>query len=164
MSASEEHATVVTSATAEAQTLAAEAERNLKDAVEHAAAAVTAAIGELKNTVASLAAQADTSQTAAHNTLGPAEQHVSATTAAGQGTLPHVIAAQEACQLAANDATGVQEFMGTLAGAVEEAQSVAVTSLMSLVSQLDEGIEGAKKVVANLEEAATQITLAQTPQ
>lgn len=164
MSASEEHATVVSAATGEAQTLANELDRNLKEAVENAAAAVTAAIGELKNTVASLAAQADTSTTAAQNTLGPAEQHVTATTAAGQGTLPHVLAAQEACQLAANDAAGVQEFVGTLGGAVQEAQSIAVTSLMSLVGQLDDGIEGAKKVVANLEEAATQITLAQTPQ
>jgi len=164
MSASAEHATAVNSATAEAQTLAAEAERNLKEAVETAAAGVTAAIGTLKETVTSLAAQAATSQTAANNTLGPAEQHVRSTQAAGQGTIGHVLAAQEACQLASNNAAGVQEFMDNLAGAVEEAQSVALTSLMSLLGQLDDGIEGAKSVVGHLEEAATQITLAQTPQ
>jgi hypothetical protein len=164
MSASEEHATAVNTATSEAQTLAAEAERNLKESVETAAAGVAAAIDTLKSAVTALLAQAETSQTAAQNTLGPAEQHVSATQAAGQGTLGHVLAAQEACQLAVNAATGVQEFMGTLAGAVEEAQSVAITSLMSLLGQLDDGIEGAKTVVGHLEEATTQITIAQTPQ
>lgn len=164
MSASEEHATAVNAAVAEAQTLAAEAERNLKEAVENAAAAVGAAVGELKNTVNALMAQADASASAVQNTIGPADEHVSATQSAGQGTLGHVLAAQEACQLATNDATGTQEFISTLAGAVEEAQRIAITSLMSLVGQLDDGIEGAKKVVGHLEEATTQITLAQTPQ
>lgn len=164
MSTSEDHAAAVTLATSEAQTLAGEADRNLKEAVENAAAATVAAIGELKNTVASLAAQADTSATAAQNTLGPAEEHVTYTRIAGQGTLGHVVAAQEACQFATNNAAGVQEFMGNLAGAVAEAQNIAVTSLMSLVGQLDDGINGAKAVVAQLEEATTQITLAQTPQ
>jgi hypothetical protein len=35
---------------------------------------------------------------------------------------------------------------------------------MSLLAQLDDGIEDAKAVVGHLEEAATQISLAQTPQ
>jgi len=164
MSASGDHATAVTSALTEAETLATETERNLKEAVEHAAGAVAAAITTLKNTVNALAAQADTSETSAQATVGPAEDHVSATTAAGQGTLPHVLAAQESCQLAAHHATGVKEFIDNLQGAVTEAKNVAITSLMSLIPQLDDGIEGAKSVVGKLEEAQTQIVLAQTPQ
>ena len=163
MSASEDHATAVNTAVGEAQTLAAEAERNLTEAVENAAGAVAAAVHTLETTVASLLGQANTSENAAQATLEPAENHVTATQHAGQGTIGHVQAAQEACQYAANSATGVKEFLDGLKGAVTEAGSTAVTSLMSILPQLEDGITGAKTVVGHLEEAQTQITLAQSP-
>ena len=163
MSASEDHAAAVNTALGEAQTLAAETERNLQEAIEHAAGAVGAAIDTLKATVANLAAQSETSQSAADATLGAAETHVSATQTAGQGTLGHVQAAQEACQYAANNALGVTEFLGTLQGAVAEMRDSAITSLMSVIPQLDDGVGGAKAVVGHLEEAQTQIAAAQSP-
>lgn len=164
MSASEDHASAVASAIAEAETLAGEAERNLKDAVEQAAGAVGAIVDDLIRTVNALAAQAEAVTMAAQNTLSAAETHVSATQSAGQGTLGHVLAAQEACQLAANNALGVQEFTHNLLGAVAETHNIAVNSLMSLVGQLDEGITGAKTTVGHLGEARDQIAAAQNPQ
>lgn len=164
MSASEDHGTAVNTALGEAQTLAAEAERNLQEAIENAAGHVGAAIDALKATVTALAAQSENSHTAANATLGPAEVHVNATQIAGQGTLGHVEAAQEACQYAANNALGVTEFLGTLQGAVTEMRDSAITSLMSVVPQLEDGVNGAKAVVDHLTEAQAQIAAAQNPQ
>lgn len=163
MSASEDHASAVATALAEAETLAGEAERNLKAAVEAASAGVIAVIDQLAATVETISAQAANAEAQTQATLGAAEQHVSATTAAGQGTLGHVLAAQEACQYAASNATGVTEFLGNLGGAVQESQNTAVTSLLSLLGQLDDGITGAKATVGHLEEAQTQIAQAQSP-
>lgn len=163
MSAAEEHLAAVAVATGEAQTLANEAGRLFPEIVEEAAAAAASAIDLLQVQIRAMGAQADMSNYTALSTIAPADNHVASTEAAGSGSLNHALAAQEACQLAVNDAGGVCEFLANLAGAVAEARNVAVTSLMSLVPQLDDGVNGAKAVVEKLETAQTKITLAQTP-
>jgi hypothetical protein len=162
MSASEDHAAAVTAATAEAQALATQSEQHLKTTAEATAGAVIAAFSELQGLVTSLAAQADATKGSVDATIGPAEEHVSATTSAGQGTLPFVLAAQEACQNAVSNAGAANDFFATLTGAVEEAKNTAVASIMAMLPQLDDGVEGTKAVIAQLEQAAEQITNAQT--
>jgi len=171
--AANDHLTTVTTAKAEAETLAGEMAR-IPEHLTDAAATITAAINTLIETLGAVGVQSDTVTTAANNTVTAAEAHVSAAQAhaataeavgghvadVAQQALSYAQEAQEQCVTASAKAQGITEFLGNLQAVAEHAKTEAVSMVMGILGQVTEAAEGAPQLAGALNEAETQINSA----
>lgn len=171
--AANEHLTTVTTARAQAETLAA-AIAALPETITAAAAQITAIINDLAESFNAVGLQAEHTQTAVTRAVGAAETHVEAArthvgtaealggevAASAERALIFATNAQEHCQTASARAEGVKSFLEALAGATEVAKTEAVDTVMGVLGQVQEAAEGAPAVQGALGEAIDQINQA----